>query len=81
MIRAGVWISISPPHTNKQTDRQTDRQTNICTPIFIYIEDRFNNLINLFPSFLVPSQINQKKIRYSVEHSLTHYFIQAGQNG
>jgi len=31
-IGAGVWISISPPHTNTQT--------NICMPIFIYIEDR-----------------------------------------
>jgi len=30
-ISAGVWISISPPHTN----RQTDKQTNICTPTFI----------------------------------------------
>jgi len=30
-ISAGVWISISPAHTNRQTDRQTDRlkQTNI----------------------------------------------------
>jgi len=31
-ISAGVWISVKPPHTN--------RPTNICTPIFIYIEDR-----------------------------------------
>jgi len=30
-IGARVWISISPPHT--------DRQTNICTPIFIKIEE------------------------------------------
>jgi len=30
-IGAGVWNSISPPHTNKQT--------NICTPIYIYIEE------------------------------------------
>jgi len=27
MIRAVVWISISPPHTNKQTDRQTSVRT------------------------------------------------------
>jgi len=30
-IGAGVWISINPLHTN--------RQTNICTPIFIYIDE------------------------------------------
>jgi len=35
-IGAGVWISISPPHTY----RWTNKQTNICTPIFIYTEDR-----------------------------------------
>jgi len=31
-IGAVVWISISPPHTI--------RQTNICTPIFIYIDHK-----------------------------------------
>jgi len=32
-ISAGVWLSISPTHTN----RHTDIRTNICTPIFIYM--------------------------------------------
>jgi len=34
-IHAGVWISISPLHTN--------RQTNICTPIYISI-DKCSNI-------------------------------------
>jgi len=25
-ISAGVWISISPPHTNRQTDKQTSER-------------------------------------------------------
>jgi len=33
-IDAWVWISICPPHTN----RQKDKQTNICTTIFIKID-------------------------------------------
>jgi len=52
---AGVWISISPPHTN----RQTDRQTNICTPIYIYREIIYS------PEYtLVQNDIHIEKLRF-----------------
>jgi len=35
-IGVGVWISFSPPHTNRQTDRQTNKQASV-HPFFIYI--------------------------------------------
>jgi len=51
-IGAGVWISISPPNTN--------RQTKICTPSYIYIDLTFaillqasQNLHNLLQARIV----------------------------